>query len=117
MNRKNRSRKPSETQEAQQRKKAEENLLKKRRDIAYAQLAQTALGQEVLKDLYKKFPHRRPRFNGSACHIRAALIDGEQNVISWIEERIFAGRHHIAANPKNQPTTQIENASPEKITE
>ena len=64
--------------------------------VSYALTFASPHGQRVLADLRLKFGHERPRFpfaNGNRPdHAKAAVIDGECNVLREIEAAIKAGQ-------------------------
>ncbi len=76
------------------------------RDIAgaYARLFHGDDGGRVLADLRAKFSHSRPRFpkGERPDHSRAAVIDGECNVLREIEEAIKLGTPSTFTQPKNK---------------
>jgi len=86
--------------------------LERKRDATYHRtLTSTVEGQGVMFDLTNKFPHWRPRFGPDVAEVKhqdplinAAIIEGEQNVIRWIEERISAAEARRQAMVAAQTT-------------
>lgn len=56
-----------------------------------AALNGTEEGRKVLRDLQRKFSHRRPRFFQNGTTVSAALIDGQCAVLREIEQAIQHG--------------------------
>jgi len=72
---------------------SEKKAREARRDARYLELfTSTELGMQVLADLCARFPHDRPRFTQPYCQLDACVIDGEQNVVRWIEQRLTAAQ-------------------------
>jgi hypothetical protein len=76
--------------------------------VSYAMVFASPHGQRVLADLRLKFGHHRPRFpinrNERPDHAKAAVIDGECNVLREIESAIEAGTPVAQTKPNdNEP--------------
>ena len=90
-------RQPNRTRkEAAEEKRKKRQILERHRDLVYAEVFGGPQGQEALADLKKRFAHDRPRFiineqTGQIDTLQAAIIDGEQNVMRWIDQRIETG--------------------------